>query len=980
MLTPPIPYGLMRHCHLLSTPSTDSSWRPISLKHAFNSWLCYLYGCIGLVLLAAFGCRDQVAKIRPEDRYAIDSITKVNKDISSLKKLQHQFDQEENQLGSIITRKEQGRILRNESRFDEALQIHSEGLRLAEALGDTIEWVQALNEIGTDYRRMGILDVAQEYHYRAYTLSSACSDTTYQGKKNQVISLNGLGNIYMTIGNYEKAEQSFRQALAGEQKLGSAFGQAINYANLGSIFEHQGKVDSAWAYYKHSMELNTKEGSSLGISLCHTYFGALYQKAQQYDKAKQEYLAAYDLMKNSKDEWHALTSLIALAGIYNTTHEDSLCEEFLAKAKAIAERIHSNEHLAEIHALYHSYYSRRGDYRKALVNKEKADALLDSVVSIEKMNRIQNASINIERNRQEQEIAAVQLKLQEEHSKRNITLGISAIVFLALASLVAILLYIQKLRARNHRTLKQMSTLREHFFTNITHEFRTPLTLILGLSHDIQKDPSITTQLQEKARTIERQGSNLLTLINQLLDIARIKSAIGRSDWYNGDITTRLGMLVESYRDYAENRHINLHYTTSGPIVMDFVPDYLDKVINNLLSNALKFTPEDGTIEVKAKQDGSQLKIEISDTGAGISTEALPHIFEPFYQAESNVRHIGIGVGLALVKQIIDAVGGTIEVKSKAGQGTTFLISVPIRHEGYPLLTQTGIVPVAPEIEENPQDSTGGNDCRLLIVEDNPDVAKYVGSILSEHYSIHYAANGREGMERALDLIPDLIITDLMMPEMDGLELCRQIRGNEVVDHIPVIVVTAKVTESERIRGFEAGADAYLSKPFNSDELRALVERQLSRHRSIRLMASQATKSTGEVKPVHPQERENEGAPTPQHSELEQRFLDKANQLINSSLGKYKLEVTALADSLYMSPRQLHRKLVALTGFTPANYILRQKMQRAKVLLSSQPELTIEDVAERCGFEHESSFYHAFKKSYGITPTEYRRGRTEKPL
>ena len=945
MLTPPIPYGLMQHCHLLSTPSTDSSWRPISLKHVFNSWLCYLYGCIGLVLLAAFGCRDQVAKIRPEDRYAIDSITKVNKDISSLKKLQHQFEQEENQLGSIITRKEQGRILRNESRFDEALQIHSEGLRLAEALGDTIEWVQALNEIGTDYRRMGILDVAQEYHYRAYTLSSACSDTTYQGKKNQVISLNGLGNIYMTIGNYEKAEQSFRQALAGEQKLGSAFGQAINYANLGSIFEHQGKVDSAWAYYKHSMKL-----------------------------------AAYDLMKNSKDEWHALTSLIALAGIYNTTHEDSMCEEFLAKAKAIAERIHSNEHLAEIHALYHSYYSRRGDYRKALVNKEKADALLDSVVSIEKMNRIQNASINIERHRQEQEIAAVQLKLQEEHSKRNITLGISAIVFLALASLVAILLYIQKLRARNHRTLKQMSTLREHFFTNITHEFRTPLTLILGLSHDIQQDPGITTQLQEKAHTIERQGSNLLTLINQLLDIARIKSAIGRSDWYNGDITTRLGMLVESYRDYAENRHINLHYTTSGPVVMDFVPDYLDKVINNLLSNALKFTPEDGTIEVKAKQDGSQLKIEISDTGAGISTEALPHIFEPFYQAESNVRHIGTGVGLALVKQIIDAVGGTIEVRSDADQGTTFLISVPIRHEGYPLLTQTGIVPVAPEIEVNPQDSTGGNDCRLLIVEDNPDVAKYVGSILSEHYSIHYAANGREGMERALDLIPDLIITDLMMPEMDGLELCRQIRGNEVVDHIPVIVVTAKVTESERIRGFEAGADAYLSKPFNSDELRALVERQLSRHRSIRLMASQVTESAGEVKPVHSQERENEGAPTPQLSVLEQRFLDKANNLINSSLGKYKLEVTALADSLCMSPRQLHRKLVALTGFTPANYILRQKMQRAKVLLSSQPELTIEDVAERCGFEHESSFYHAFKKSYGITPTEYRRGRIEKPL
>ena len=196
---PLIAYDIMRHYDFHPTLAADSSWKALH-------WVYCLWGCLAFILLITSACKEQTTKICPEERRAIDSLTKVNRDMHSLEKLQQQFDREGNQLGSIITRKEQGRILRNESRFDEALQIHSEGLRLAEALGDTIEWVQALNEIGTDYRRMGILDVAQEYHYRAYTLSSACSDTTYQGKKNQVISLNGLGNIYMTIGNYEKAE------------------------------------------------------------------------------------------------------------------------------------------------------------------------------------------------------------------------------------------------------------------------------------------------------------------------------------------------------------------------------------------------------------------------------------------------------------------------------------------------------------------------------------------------------------------------------------------------------------------------------------------------------------------------------------------------------------------------------------------------------------------------------------------------------
>ena len=948
----------MRHCatHMRRSPARSrTTARPPAASRRI------LYAGLGLLgcLLVLGACQKHKPRPSPEARRAADSLVKTAKDIPTLVRLHEAFEHKGNRLGVLLSLKEWGRMLRNESRFEEALHQHSQALKLAEALGDTLEWVQVLNDIGTDYRRMGVLDVAQEYHYKARSLSEEHSDTTFQARKNRVVALNGLGNIYMTFGNYQQAEQVLRLALAGEQQLGSALGQAINYANLGAIFERQGQVDSAWRYYRHSMQLNREIGNQLGISLCHTHFGNLYERAKDYPRAVKEYETAYELMKASKDEWHALSSLIALAGIHNRLEDNARVEDYLAQAKAIAERIRSKEHLAEIYALYHRYYSRRGLYQQALASKEQADALQDSVISIEKINRIQNASINIERSRQRQQMDVVQLKLRQEKTKWEIGFGIFLLTLIVLVAVMVVLLYIQKLRARNHRTLKQMSALRESFFTNITHEFRTPLTLILGLSHDLQQEPDCSPELRDKVQIIERQGKSLLNLINQLLDIARTKSAVGDSDWYSGDISARLTMIVETYRDFAESRHIALSYEGPGRMEMDFVPDYLDKVMNNLLSNALKFTPEGGWVRVRSGQEAGKFVLEVADSGIGIAPEALEHIFEPFFQADGQSRKLGSGVGLALVRQILDAVGGQIEVKSQLGVGTRFVIQIPIRHENRPPLPSMGqAVPL--DLEHLAETPPRDEDCRILIVEDNPDVAHYMGSLLCQRYSVYYASDGRQGVERALELMPDLIITDLMMPELDGFELCQQIRTSPITDHIPIIVVTAKISDKERIRGFEVGADAYLAKPFNSDELRALVERQLERHRCLRQRLSETPSDSK--------------APLIQLSDAEQRFLNRTDDFIQHALrNRRRIEVNTLAEQLCMSPRQLHRKLVALTGYPPTAYILNHKMLRAKELLESTPELTIEDIAERCGFEHDSSFYHAFKRHYGVTPAEYRK-------
>lgn len=664
-------------------------------------------------------------------------------------------------------------------------------------------------------------------------------------------------------------------------------------------------------------------------------------------------------MKASKDEWHALNSLIALADIYHTTGNNAKEMEYLGKAKAIAERIKSPEHLTEIHTLYYKHYKRTGDYRTALSSYEQATVLQDSVLNMEKVNRIQNTSLNIERNRQAREMNEARHKLEQERATRYVGFAILGAVLLALSGVLAIVLYTNRLRRRSHLALKRLSALRENFFTNITHEFRTPLTVILGLSHDLQD--AETEAVRESTRTIERQGKGLLTLINQLLDISKIKSSVGNPDWCNGNITAHLTMIIETYRDYARSRNIDLHFLAKEAVEMDFVPDYVSKVMNNLLSNAFKFTPEYGKVSVSVWRESNCLFLDVADTGEGMDKETLSHVFEPFYQAETDARNIGTGVGLALVKQIIDAVEGSITVESTVGKGTTFHIHVPIHNDSKRDMGITTIdnSPLLPENETTPADSEGeDSQCHLLVIEDNRDIAAYIGSLFADRYAVSYAANGREGMEKALNLVPDLIITDLMMPGMDGLEVCRQVRGNEIINHIPIIVVTAKITEEERIKGLEAGADAYLAKPFNADELRTRVEKLLDRHRHLRDKFSNSADTDKEQK----------------LTDVERHFLAKVVDFIYQLLDKRHLDVNTLAEKLCMSPRQLHRKLVAITGDSPATYMLKIKMQRARNLLETKPGLTIENIADRCGFEHTPNFYSAFRKMYGVTPMDYRRG------
>ncbi|WP_418313023.1 response regulator [Porphyromonas sp.] len=886
--------------------------------------------------------------------------------MDSLARLQMRLEREGDMLGSIVALRVLGDAQRNESAFDDALTTQSEGLNQAETIQDTLEWVRALNNVGTDYRRMGILDIAQEYHYQAWRLCKVTTDTSFVAIKNQARSLNGLGNIYLTLCNYERADSALRKSLLIEEQLGSMVGLAINYANIGSIFERQGQIDSAWVYYRYSMEANQKAGSTLGIALSHSNFGSLYEREHRYDEAAREYEAGYQLMQDSKDEWHKLNLLVALAGVHNTTRDDAQMLQYLDQARSTADRIQDKEHLADIYTLYYKYYKRHGDWHAALEAYERAIEMRQSSLDMDKFNRMQNTSLTIERNIQNRKMNKAKITLEHERAERRIENVTFAVIALLLLGFFSFFLYIQRIQRRNHKELKKMSSMRETFFTNITHEFRTPLTLILGLSQELQQEES--EQIRERAESIERQGQGLLTLINQLLDISKIKSSVGDPRTCRGNVTAHIAMIVDSYRDYASSRDIELIYQPQDQVEMSFVPDYVNKVFNNLLSNAFKFTPPQGKISITMWRADDSVYIDLSDTGHGMDRETVEHAFDPFYQAESDSKHIGTGIGLALVKQIVQASKGQISIESKLGEGTTFHIIVPIiNDQAAPQQTLSAAtnMPLLPHQETDLQDSECEQDesCRLLVIEDNHDIAHYIGSQFEDHYSVSYATDGEEGFRKAVELVPDLIITDLMMPGVNGLELCRQIRSNEIVNHIPIIVVTAKVSEEERIRGIEAGADAYLTKPFNTTELRMLVERLLDSRKTLRQKFAQIV-----IKGQEPDESE-----TNKLEEADITFLTKVAALVDQQISQNKnTNVEEIASSLYMSSRQLYRKLKALTGYAPSAYILRLKIRKACELMDADAEMSLTDVAYQSGFDTYSNFSRSFKNICEVSPSKYR--------
>lgn len=923
-----------------------------------------------------FSCHRKAA-VPDVERGQIDSVVYSVGDADSLARVMDSFISAGNLYGEMVAARELGKKLRNASQFYEAIDVHKRGLVAAEKLRDTVQIVQALNNIGTNYRRLAILDEASSYHYQALTYcdqySGSRNPDDRTARKNRVVSLNGIGNVQLTLGNADEAENAFRQALKGENELGSALGQAINYANLGSILESREMLDSARYYYGKSLEFNEKAKSDLGVSLCHAHFGRLAEKEGDYDTAIEEYRQAYDIMEGNSDVWHWLESAVSLVRAYINAGNLERASFYLAKAGKEAGRISSMEYLAEVNRLEYLISKKKGNAVKALEYYVRSREYADSVASEKNLNHIQNVRVRYERERKQNEIELLNRSWEAERKNRNALLTMSLIaLFLTIATII-VLIFLIALRNRNQRIIKEMERMKSTFFTNITHEFRTPLSVVQAAAGDVLNRSS-DPEVRRDALDILRHGKGLLNLINQILDIAKLteKSAVKAvPEWKYGDIVGFISMICESHRPFAQAAGVRLVFSSPvEELEMDFIPDYVQKIVGNLLSNAVKFSPSGADVILFVKQEEADVHIIVCDKGVGMTAEQKDKIFIPFYQAPTDSQRIGSGIGLSLVKLSVEAMNGRVDVHSAPGEGTVFIVRIPLAYGGkvsgrlnmaeYNIPEADTLATTRLEINE---DIVCGTDSfSILIIEDTAEVARWQMKQLGEGYSYYFASDGESGLARAEEIIPDLIITDIMMPGMDGYEVCRRIRSSELLNHIPVIMVTAKATHEDRMKGLAAGADAYLEKPFHADELAVRVSKLLEQRK---LLQSKWEAVIRQGEPVEENPAANE------LPDADRAFVGKFTDAVNKCFETGTLDYDFIASEMCLTRSHMSRKLKAITGMTSTEYIKTMRISLAKALIDTT-DMKIEAIAMRCGVDDVAYFSSLFRKATGMTPTAWR--------
>ncbi|HYX05216.1 MAG TPA: hybrid sensor histidine kinase/response regulator transcription factor, partial [Bacteroidales bacterium] len=539
------------------------------------------------------------------------------------------------------------------------------------------------------------------------------------------------------------------------------------------------------------------------------------------------------------------------------------------------------------------------------------------------------------------------------------------LIMVFLMIIIVIRVYKYKLKIENSLELAKMSNKREHelneekikFFTNITHELRTPMTLILGPLEDLISDPSITRDQSKKLASIHRVANRLLYLINQILEFRKSTNKNRKLRVLKDDFVKYINDTGRKYSEFNQSKKVEFKISVpDAKIEMFYDPEVVTIILDNLLSNALKYTRE-GVVKLKLKnyieKNIDYTEVIVSDTGYGISENDLPHIFDRYYQAKNTSYPVsGTGIGLALVKNMAELHNAEITVESQPNKGTTFRVKF-LTNNSYP--EEIHIHPGEAETDNN---ETENNSKKVvLVVDDNQEIIDYVKDCLMATYKVITAENGQVGYERACEQIPDLVISDIMMPVMDGVKMCKALKEDVRTSHIPIVLLTAKDTLQDKSEGYDAGADSYLTKPFSGNLLKSRVKNILEARK--KLSASYSSKFKDK------QELFNESI-----SQLDKEFLEKLDNVIEKYIENESLNISQIASELNMSHSTLYRKIKALTDLTANEYIRKVRIRVAEQLLITN-QYNISEIMYKIGINSSSYFRKCFKDEYGMNPSEY---------
>lgn len=605
--------------------------------------------------------------------------------------------------------------------------------------------------------------------------------------------------------------------------------------------------------------------------------------------------------------------------------------------------------------LEHKPYSRDNNLVGTLVTKDNVEALL---LQIDEQNKLQSR-LDVLHNKIDLYMS------QYSHQRVYGVLMFVIIVLLIVSFVVAYRSFFMK-----RKFMEQTTDAKLRFFTNVSHEFRTPITLLADPVERLLADPDTTARQRQLLVIMHRNVEIMLRLVGDILDFRKVQNGKMDVALSRFDVCAAIRAWAETFMPLAERKQVDI--VVDVPQSLSVVSDArkLERICYNLLSNAMKFTPAGGCITLTvATTDGSRFSFSVADTGSGIARDQLPFVFERFYQVKNTrTEASGTGIGLALVKAFAELLGGTVRVDSIEGNGSTFTVVLPIESTSGAVIEASSDLSTATlsrmdfDIDEPDNDNslslratapdTPADRPVVLVIDDNDDIRTYISTLLNDSYDVLTACDGQQGLETAIKEVPDAIVCDVMMPVMDGLEMCHRLKSETATSHIPIIMLTARTLEDQRAEGYDCGADAYLTKPFSGKVLLSRLRNLLESRHQLRMLFSKG---------------DTEDTERPQNAD--QQFVDDFRNIVKKRMADADLSVETIGAEMGLSRVQLYRKMKALTGQTPVELVRTARLRRADQLLADGSR-TVAEVAYTVGFSSPSYFSKCYKDFFGRTPND----------
>ena len=802
-----------------------------------------------------------------------------------------------------------------------------------------------------------------------------------------------LSNAQFRLGYYNEALKTLLQAYQVDKKMGNQELISSDLNSLAAIYEVVGRPEPGIHYIEKAIEIERKLDRRDRLATRLGLASELYLLNNELDKAMDAIQEAYTLDHENGNGEKAAIRLVQKAAILAAMSRIDEAHSTIMQALPELEKADNTYSLAVAHNQLGDIDTQLNHTDEAIAHYKKALELsilcgsskVERTVERNLWKALRTSSpnqalIHLERytvltDSMQNQMSAIQREMMDptnldleqsevnkKHQLLNSTLMWGGIaICLMLATMLAGAVFLWRRSKKTLQMQRQILDIRSHFFTNVTNKLQTPLTIVMGAGQQLLAGQRVSNDENKRlGEMIVRHGENMLGLVNQLLDIEKVNSDLETPDLKQGDIVMFTRLLVDNYTTIAHQKLINLQFLSPvASHTVIFSPDYIRKIVHKLIENSIKYTPRNGSVLVKlAPVENDKMRLTVSDTGQGIPIEERKRIFEPFSQTANGGDGVETGVGLSLVNQLVSTLKGTITVESELGRGTTFMIDFPVQQVEDDTSPADDASPQFTEEMMKPSDMKKHKPL-AFIVENNKDVAFFIASLLREKFDLRFATDGNEAMQNALEMGPDLIITNIMMPVMDGKELIRRLRSTGNFKQVPIIAITSDFSEQERLSCIEAGADNVLVKPFNSTELFLVANHLIKQRTAMREIVGKIVDSTPEI-------------PEQELSKEDQQFINRLVNVIHVQISKGNVNVNHIAAALSLSRKQLRTKVMEITGLTTVAYILQVKLNYARHMIANE-ELSMTEIANKCGFQNLSHFSKAFKQQFGTSPLQFRK-------